>query len=133
MSGELDFKMVANNDHAVDCYIRRSNSKLPLNLTGCRVVWQLFENGVPVVTKDSDIGDEEIMIFEQNLEENVGRLRLFLVPDDTKDLLTDEYKKHEFVVIDSNGKVLNVSEDDELLTVGQMWLRRQFTVQPVTP
>lgn len=129
MNCDLNFEMIANNDGAIDLYIMRRRSKLPLNLTGCRIIWQAFENGNPVITKDSQ-DTSEIMVFDQSQSQNLGRLRLFTLPADTVNLDTGINYIHEFVVVDTFGKVLNVSEDDPFLTAGEFYLRRQYTVQP---
>lgn len=127
MSNPLDFSMIANNDEAVLCTVRRKDKTL-VSLTGFIITWGMFLNGVEKVSKASTDATQ-ISIPDQTVADNVGKFYLYIDAANTKDLETEILYTHEFNFVDTFSKSTNPSKDDLLETAGEVYLRRQYKKQ----
>ena len=128
MSNPLDFSIIANNDKTILCtFTNKAGSRY--DLTGVTVLWGLFLNGVEIISKAS-ADSAEITIRDQTSLETRGQVYLFIKDTDTINLETEAYYTHEFNFTDAEGKSVNPSKGDSLLSAGLMYLRRQHKAQP---
>lgn len=123
----LDFDMIANNDEAV-IVICKDRNGTPVNIAEYIILWGLFLNGVEMVSKTS-VASSGIVIADQTIAENVGKLTLSIDAADTVNFETEIYYIHEFSFTDPTGKSINAAKDVPRLPVGKVYLRRQYKKQ----
>src|ERR1039458_9370157 len=130
----LDFQMVGNNTVPVQFTVyrtpaQRNSTPIPIDITGYSIVWNMFStitpSPVPVVTKSTGAGS--IVITD-------GPAGVFLVNVLAADTvnLPQGYYTHEAVTVDLGGKPLTITNNDPLISAGQVFLRQEYTAHPDT-
>lgn len=122
----LFFSMISNNDNSITLLVRRKDKSL-VNFTGYTIEWGMFKNGVEVISKSTE--SSNITIPDQSIPENLSTIILSIAASDTTNLETEVFYIHEFSFTDPFGNSSNVSKNDEFLTVGKVYLRRQYKAQ----
>ncbi len=128
----LDFSIVANNNDTPTIYVYDEDG-LPVDVTPLSVKWQAFDpDGTVRITKTTGAGQIAKTIDPDKTRNPTGvtnGLAISIVPGDTI-TLPQAYYAHEAVTIDGGGLVVTVTDNDPILSCGQMFVRKQLTAQP---
>jgi hypothetical protein len=119
---KLDFSVVQNNDKTLNIQILDQDDQ-PVDgtpLVPLVLKWQWFVPGTPITKNSSEIA----IVTTNPLVVGVA-----LLPADTVSVPPGTYP-HELVVVDTDGDVSTITNNDAQLTWGVGFLRQQKTVQP---
>lgn len=125
----LDFAMKSNNDITVLSTVINTYTNERQDLTGSYIKLQVFDplTGSAVITKDTTLIGGLTILAQTG--DTLGQFMTDYLADDTKNLKAGTYP-YEYVVVAADGRADNLTNNDPLLSNGNIILVKQLTEQP---
>lgn len=123
MTTQLDFSVVANNNKSIYIQVLDENGDA-INITGYSILWQArTAYGSPtLISKSTSAGSIAII-------DGPGGIFGFVVLAADTQSIPQGWLIHEAITVDGSLNPVTITNDDPLLSYGNMYVRQQYTVQ----